>query len=109
MITNPILPEPVTGSSGNAGVTFFQKALPAAIIFGLIVGVIIFFFTLITGAIAWISSGGDKQALEGAKAKVTNAIIGLVVLFAVFAIIQLIEVFFGISILTLDIGKLVIQ
>lgn len=109
MITNPVLPIPNTGSSGNAGVTFLQNAIPAVIVLGLVVGVIVFFFTLIMGAIQWISSGGDKQGVEAARGKVTNAIIGLVILFAVFAIIRLLQDFFGITILTIDIGKLVIQ
>jgi len=105
MITNPAI-----GSLGNqSGVSFFQKFAPAAVTLGFIIGVIIFFFILITGAIQWISSGGDKQALEGARGKISNALIGIIILFAVFAIIQLIQNFFGISILTLDISKLVIQ
>jgi TRAP-type C4-dicarboxylate transport system permease small subunit len=101
MITNPILPVPSTGQSGNAGVTFLQKFIPAAISLGLLVGVVIFFFILIIGGIQWISSGGDKQSVEAARGKVTNAIIGLVILFAVFAIIQLLNTFFGIHILNL--------
>ena len=104
-ITNPAL-----GSLTNqTGVSFFQSLLPRIVTIGLIAGVLIFFFTLVMGAIQWISSGGDKQALEGARGKISNALIGLVILFAAFAIIKLIERFFGISILTLDIGKLVIQ
>lgn len=108
-ITNPILGTPAVGASGNAGINFLQKAVPAAIILGLVAGVVIFFYMLVTGAIAWISSGGDKQALEGARGKITNALIGLVILLATFAIIRLVGYFFNISILTLDIGKLVIQ
>jgi hypothetical protein len=104
-ITNPAI-----GNLGkDKGVDFLQTALPAAIQIGFIIGVLIFFFVLITGAIQWVSSGGDKQALEVAKGKITNALIGIVILFSIFAIINLIERFFGIPILTLDIGKLVIQ
>jgi hypothetical protein len=105
-IHNPIVGDGSTGTSGNAGVTFLQKAIPAAITMGLVIGVIIFFFILITGAIQWISSGGDKQAVEGARGKVTNAIIGLIVLFAVFAIIQIINTFFGIKLLELTLPTL---
>lgn len=100
-IINPILGSPATGASGNAGVTFLQKFIPAAISLGLLIGVVIFFFILIIGGIQWISSGGDKQALEGARGKISNALIGLVILFAVFAIIQLLNTFFGIHILNL--------
>lgn len=104
-ITNPAL-----GSLTNqTGVSFFQSLLPRIVTLGLIIGVLIFFFTLIMGAIQWISSGGDKQSLEAARGKISNALIGLVILFAAFAIIKLIERFFGIPILTLDIGRLIIQ
>jgi hypothetical protein len=104
-ITNPVL-----GKLGDlSGQEFFQKLIPALITLALVVGAIVFFFILITGAIQWISSGGDKQKLESARGKITSALIGLIILFAVFAIVKLIEGFFGISILTLDIGKLVIR
>ena len=66
-------------------------------------------FMLIWGSIQWISSGGDKQALESARGRLTGALIGIVLLFVSFALIQLIGNFFGIKILTLDIGPLVIQ
>lgn len=106
MITNPILPTPSTGSSGNAGVTFLQKSIPAAISLGFVVGAVVFFFILIIGAIQWISSGGDKQTVETARGKVTNAIIGLIILFAVFAILQLINTFFKIQILNFTLPTL---
>ena len=105
MIKNPVL-----GDLGkNTGVSFFQKLVPSLVSLALIIGALIFLFNLIFGAIQWMSSGGDKQGLEAAKGRISNALIGLVILFAVFAIIQLIEYFFHVSILTLDIGKLVIR
>ncbi len=101
---------PALGQLGQlSGEEFFQKLLPALVTLALVVGVLTFLFMLITGAIQWISSGGDKQALESARNKVNNAVIGLVVLFVTFAVMQFIEGFFGINILTLDIGPLVIQ
>lgn len=104
-----VIKNPALGSLGNStGLVFFQRFLPRILTLGLIIGVLIFFFIIIIGAIQWISSGGDKNALEEAKHKITNAIIGIVILFSVFAILKLIENFFGISILTLDIGSLVI-
>lgn len=104
-ITNPVL-----GTLGNqTGVSFFQKLLPAAINLVFVAGAIIFFFMLIMGGIQWISSGGDKGGLEAARGKITNALVGIVILFSVYAVAKLIEIFFGISILTLDIGSLVIK
>jgi hypothetical protein len=104
-ITNPVL-----GNLGQkTGLSFFQGFIPGLIGLAFVAGTIIFFFILILGAIQWISSGGDKQALEGARGKITNAIIGIVILFSLFAVLSLIQNFFHITILTLDIGPLVIQ
>jgi hypothetical protein len=74
-----------------------------------IIGAIVFFFMLLIGALQWISSGGDKGKLESARGRLTSAIVGIVILLGSFAIIKLIETFFGINILTLDIGSLIIQ
>jgi hypothetical protein len=101
-ITNPILGD----LGGKTGISFFQSFIPNLISLAFILGVIIFFFILIIGAIQWISSGGDKQAVENARGKVTNAIIGLVILFTVYAIIQLINIFFGVKLLELTLPTL---
>lgn len=74
-----------------------------------VVGGVAFFFMLVIGAISWILSGGDKAHLESAKGRITSAIIGLILLISTFAIVKLIERFFGIDILSIDIGPLVIQ
>lgn len=93
----------------ETGSSFFQKLIPRLITLALIIGALIFFFNLIVGAIQWISSGGDKQSIESARSKISNALIGIVILFAVFAVAKLIEYFLGIPILTLDIGSLLIR
>lgn len=105
-ITNPALGTRLRYLTGEG---FFQELLPALVGLILLVGVVIFFFYMLIGAIQWIASGGDKAGLESAKGKITNAIIGLVVLFTTFAIVKAIETFFGVNILTLDIGPLKIE
>jgi len=106
-ITNPLLPKNL-GQNPDS-VVFLQKVFPAAITIILIVGSVFFFFSLLTGAIKWITSGGDKQALESARGRITSALVGIVILFSAFAIVKLIETFFGVSILTIDIGSLIIK
>lgn len=71
----------------------------AVIQFALIAAAIIAFFFLIFGGIKWITSGGDKEATAGAQSMITAAVIGLAIVFAVWAVMALIETFFGISIL----------
>jgi hypothetical protein len=103
---NPVLPDQLQHMSG---IQYLQKMLPNLIGLAFIIGCIIFFFMLLMGAIQWISSGGDKGKLESARGRITSAIIGIVILLSVFAIMKLVEIFFGINILTLDIGSLIIQ
>ena len=105
-IVNPLLNENLQKESG---VSYFQKLLPKLVTLSLIVGVLIFVFMLLTGAVQWISSSGDKAAVEAARGKIANALIGLVILFSVFAVIKLIEAFFSINLLELNIGALKIS
>jgi hypothetical protein len=102
-ITNPALGESVRNLSGTE---FFNKLLPNLISLSFIVGAIIFVAIIIVGAIQWIISGGDKAAIESAKSKITNAVIGLVILLSLFAIIYILENFFGIKLLELRINFL---
>jgi hypothetical protein len=104
-ITNPVL-----GNLGQlSGVDFIKQAIPALIGYGFLIGAIIFFFMILVGSIRWISSAGDKGALESARGTITNAVVGLVILFSLFAILDLIHIFFNVTIMTLDIGPLVIR
>jgi len=45
----------------------------------LILSALIAFFYLIMGGISWITSGGDKAAMETARNKITHAIVGLII------------------------------
>lgn len=105
-ITNPALPDAL---NKNTGISFFQQLLPSLIGIAFVVGSIIFFFMIVISGIQWITSGGDKNAVEAARGRLTQALIGIVILFSAFAIVKLIEGFFGISILTLDITSLIIK
>ncbi len=108
-INNPILGPGLQGVFSSGPTAFLSTFIPNFIGLALVAGVLIFFFMLILGAIQWISSGGDKQALEAARGRITSAVIGIVILLAAFALLKIVETFFGINILTLDIGPLVIQ
>ncbi|KKP45952.1 MAG: hypothetical protein UR39_C0017G0009 [Candidatus Woesebacteria bacterium GW2011_GWA1_33_30] len=111
-LTNPIFKGTIFESlllSEEGGTLFLGKILPNIIGLLLVFGVVTFFFMLLWGAVSWIISGGDKAHIESAKARITSALIGLVLMLSTFAIVKLIEAFFGIDILSIDIGPLVIQ
>ncbi len=105
-VTNPALSPSLQAKSGEA---FFQGLIPSVVGLSFVIGSLIFFFVMVIGAIQWIVSGGDKASLEAARGKVANAIIGFTLLLVIFAIVKVIENFFGINILTIDIGPLKIQ
>lgn len=92
-----------------SGTEFLNLMLPHLIGLALIIGIVIFLFILLIGAIQWITSGGDKAGIESARGKITNAFIGIIILLAVFVLIKLVEDFFGINILTIDLGPFFIE
>jgi hypothetical protein len=109
MITNPIYEGELESLSRGDSTAFLNVFLPHAIGLLFVSGVLFFFFMLIWGAISWIISGGDKAYIESSRSRITNALVGLVILFSTFAVVKLIEAFFGIDILSIDIGPLIIQ
>lgn len=88
--------------SGLGGITI-PGIVSAGIRFILVIAALVSFVFLIIGGIKWITSGGDKEGTSQAQSTITSALIGLVVVFAAWAIMKLIETFFGIEILTLTI------
>lgn len=73
------------------------------------IGLIGFIIYFILGAINWILSKGDKMKLENARNQIMHAFIGVIILISVYAVIKLIEIAFGLDILNLDFGSLIIQ
>lgn len=105
-VTNPVLGPTL---SGKTGLEFFQSLLPSLVTLALVIAAIIFVFMFIFGAITWITSGGNKDSVAVAKSRVSNAIIGLIVLLLIFAFIAFLESFFHINILAIDLSGLFIK
>lgn len=94
---NPIPVKP-PGSIPSGGITFtLNNALVVFLDLFIITAVILALFFLIWGGFDWMTSGGDKQKLASARQKITFAIVGLIIVFLAFFIINLISYFFGIS------------
>ena len=72
----------------------------------LLAGVLLFAY-LAWGGIQWITAGGDKAQVEAARGRITNALTGLVIVAAAWALIGLIEYFLGVKFTeTLDLPRL---
>ena len=102
-ITNPALNSGLQGMLSSPG-TFFQEAIPSLIGFGFVVGAIVFIFMLIIGGVQWATSGGDKAALESARTRIVNALIGMMILLSTYAILSIIEAFFGMDLKQVNLG-----
>lgn len=104
-INNPIAPNLSPGTPAEAA-NLFEKIIQTLVSWFLIIASLLFFFYFIIGAIKWIASGGDKNAVEGARQTITHALVGIVIVFATFAIIKIIEAAFGVCILTFSLPGL---
>lgn len=76
---------PTEGLSGSGG-----KILGLGIDILLIAAVILSFGYLLWGAFNWISSEGDKTKVESARRTITYAILGLLLCFISFFLVQFI-------------------
>ena len=70
---------------------FITKALQLAFI----VAVIVVLAMLVWGAIEWIFSGGQKEAVASARSRIVNALVGFAILAVAFAIATLAGNFLG--------------
>ena len=93
---------PSTGFENLNNITF-QSFLSIAISFVLIVTAVILFFVIIGGGLTVILSGGNPQNQQKGQSAITAGIIGLLVVFGAWAIMTLLQAFFGINLLSFNI------
>lgn len=85
---------PVTPS---LAVTDISKVFSGVANIAIVLAAILVFFFLILGGIEWITSGGDKVKTENAQKRITSAVLGLAIVVAAWAIMKVIDAFFGIG------------
>lgn len=72
------------------------NAFPTLLSFILIIAIVIALLYLIWGGIKWITSGGDKANVETARGHIIAAIIGLILVFSAWFVMNFIlQTFFG--------------
>lgn len=99
--------KPTSGSGFSPlGSLTVPGIISALIRLTVVVAAIVFFFILVIGGIRWIASGGDKAQTEGARNQITAALVGLVIVFAAWAIVALVNTFFNIDIFSLAIPSI---
>lgn len=76
-----------------------QSVIVTAIELFLLGAVLFSLFTLIRGGVNMMTSGGDKQRFQAGREKIRYAIIGLLVVFFSFALVNILGTLFGINLL----------
>lgn len=102
VITNPVIQGSGVGGK-EAGGKIVGKVISATVGFLFVAGAIFAFLNLVIGGISWVTASGDKQKLETAQQRITQAITGLVILAAAWAVMALMSAFTGIKFPTLDV------
>lgn len=80
--------------------------ISAAVNITLIIASILFVFSILIGGIKLIVSGGEKERTETARRQIVNALIGVTVIFCTWALLNLLNEFYGIDLLTFEIPTL---
>jgi hypothetical protein len=94
MAADITIPQPAT-----VKITEIGSLISAIVGTMLIISALLAFMYLILGGIQWITSGGDKAAMEAARNKITHAIVGLVIVGSAWAIMALVQNFLGINVI----------
>lgn len=69
--------------------TALKLVFPAA-------GILLLFY-LVLGGFSLMTSGGDPKAMQAAKGRITSALIGFVIVFAAYWIVQIVGIILGLT------------
>jgi hypothetical protein len=89
--------EALPGSTTTIG-AYITSLLSAV----MVIGTLMLLMYLLWGGIEWISAGGDSGKIQKARDKITQSVIGLIVLASTLAIFSLVQQFVGVEVL--DVG-----
>ena len=81
-----ITPPAAMNVGGSDPVQGVGKFLAFGINMFILISGLLLLIYLLWGAFDWISSGGDKEKITKAQNKITNAIIGMILIFVVLAV-----------------------
>jgi len=77
------------------------KVLGFVVTIAFVIAILIALLFLLWGGIKWITSGGDKAGVEAARSQIIAAIVGLIIVFLSFFILNLVLGLFGLSLFDL--------
>ncbi len=92
------------GGKNSKSLTFYNPDLIGELVsrlllFAIVAAGLFFFVRLLVAGFGFLTSQGDSAKIQSASKNITNAALGLVLVFSAFFIAQMLEVLFGINIL----------
>lgn len=96
-IINPVLPDLLGRGGSEAGPPAIGAIISGFIGIFLIFSFVAAFINLLLGGFDWITSGGDKTKLQSARDRLTNSLVGLIIVSAAWAIMMIVGNFIGIE------------
>lgn len=97
---NLVVPGQFNAVTGYTPGGFVQGAINIL----LVAAGLIAFIWLLVGGIQWIMAGGDKEGTEKARKRITAALIGLAIVFSVFALLRILEQVFGVNLMNFQLN-----
>ncbi|OGH14501.1 MAG: hypothetical protein A3H50_01865 [Candidatus Levybacteria bacterium RIFCSPLOWO2_02_FULL_37_10] len=85
------------GGVPQGGADTLSKIIQAGITLFFIAAILLALVYLIQGGIQWMTSGGNKQLIDQARLRITYAVIGLIIVFAAFFLVNVVGGFFNIK------------
>jgi tetrahydromethanopterin S-methyltransferase subunit B len=110
LITTTVLaadPWEITVDEPTGAIPEFGPVISGGITIAISIAALLCLVYLIWGGIEWLTSGGAKEGVSAAKARMTAAFIGLMIVLAAYAIIRIVEYLFDIDITEFKFPKLV--
>jgi len=97
-IENPLLRGLLKSPNAEEAATIFKDNIIGGVI-GIFITIAVVFFIVqfLLGGISWMMSDGDENKVKQARDKIRDTLIGLVIVFSIFAIIKLMGYLFGIT------------
>jgi TRAP-type C4-dicarboxylate transport system permease small subunit len=94
------------GQWSKLGTLTAPTIVSTAISLVMLVVALLFFFMLVWGGLRWVMSQGEEKNVKAARDQITSALVGLAIVFAAWAIMQLISTVFGVDIFKLKIPEM---
>ncbi len=88
---------PHGGLSTNTGQNIFMTLIELLIVIAILFALLL----IVRGGINMMTSGGDKQRFTAGRERIRYAILGLVIIFLSFFLVNILGTFFGIDLLSI--------